>query len=36
MCRVEEWEVVLALVCVIPGGATAGPVRAEGLIVDRS
>ncbi|MCC6193350.1 MAG: hypothetical protein IT518_02685 [Burkholderiales bacterium] len=30
LLRVDTWEVVLALVCIIPGAATAKPVRARG------
>lgn len=34
LCRVDEWEVVLALVCVIPHAKQAKPVRTSKAIAD--
>ncbi|MCC6193353.1 MAG: hypothetical protein IT518_02700 [Burkholderiales bacterium] len=36
LLRVDAWEVVLALVCIIPGAATAKPVRGGGLIAAKT
>ena len=34
LCRVDDWETVLVLVCVIPGETKADAVRRPGLTVD--
>lgn len=34
LCRVDEWEVVLALVCIDPHAKQTGPVRASKAVAD--